>query len=216
MRLKIRDQYVVHVVPAFKCANTWPRSAANWPTVKQWPAEPLISEVKNEGFHLLSKESLASKEKQQQQHQQPMQQQQSSSEGDSWVIAFADAEDKLLSTGGTRNKVLSILKTLRDRYLDLPGQPVNNYIMKTLVLFECEKHPYDHEWEEHNMGDRINGITLQLIACLQSRKCPAYFLNQVDMFRGKDARVLDLAAKQTWRLQRELIFNSRFFEDAAN
>jgi hypothetical protein len=212
VRLRVRDQYIVHVVPAFKCANTWPRSASSWPAIKQWPIESLIGQVKYEGFHLLSKESLVSKEKQQQQQQQPMQQQQSSSEGDSWVIAFADAEDKLL-VGGTRRKVLSILKTLRDRYLDLPGQPINNYIMKTLVLFECEKHPYDHEWEDSNMGDRINGITLQLIACLQSRKCPGYFLNQVDMFRGKDPRVLDLAAKQTWRLQRELIFNSRFFEE---
>ena len=213
VRLRIRDKYTVHVVPAFKCANTWPRSASNWPSVKQWPAESLINEVKYEGFHLLSKESLATKEKQQQQqHQQPMQQQQSSSEGDSWVIAFAEAEDKLL-VGGTRRKVLSILKSLRDKYLDFPGQPINNYVLKTLVLFECEKHPYDHEWEDNNMGDRINGITLQLIACLQSRKCPGYFLNQVDMFRGKDPRLLDQAAKQTWRLQRELIFNSRFFEE---
>jgi hypothetical protein len=213
VKLKIRDQYIVHVVPAFKCTNTWPRSAAQWPSVKQWPHESLINEVKLEGFHLLSKESLISKEKQQQQQQQqPMQQQQSSSEGDSWVISFGDAEDKLL-VGGTRRKCLSILKTLRDRHLDLPGQPINNYIMKTLVLFECEKHPFDWEWEDSNLGDRINGITLQLIACLQSRKCPAYFLPQVDMFRGKDPRHLDLAAKQTWRLQRELIFNSRCLDD---
>jgi putative nucleotidyltransferase len=211
VKLKIRDQYIVNVVPAFKCSNIWPRSASGWPTIKQWPNERLINEVKSEGFQLLSKESIISKEKQQQQQQQPMQQQ-SSSEGDSWVISFSDAEDKLL-VGGTRRKCLSILKTLRDRHLDLPGQPVNNYIMKTLVLYECEKHPYDIEWEESNLCERINGIMLQLIACLQSRKFPAYFLPQVDIFRGKDPRHLDLAAKQTWRLQRELIFNSRCLEE---
>ena len=216
VRLKIRDQYVVHVVPAFKCNNIWPRSAANWPSVKEWPSTNLINEVKLEGFHLLSKESLGSKDKQQQPllHQQPaqQQQQQSSSEGDSWVISFAESEDKLLH-GGTRRKCLSILKTLRDRHLDLPGQPINNYIMKTLVLYECEKHPYDFEWEEGNLGDRINGITQQLIACLQSRRFPAYFLQQVDLFRAKDPRHLDFAAKQTWKLQRELIFNSRCLDD---
>ena len=141
-----------------------------------------------------------------------MQQQQSSSEGDSWVISFADAEDKLLVNPNHR-KCLSILKTLRDRHLDLPGQPINYYTLKTLVLYECEKHPYEWEWEEGMLGDRINSVTLQLIACLQSRKCPAYFLSQVDMFRGKDPRHLDLGAKLTWHLQRELIFNSRCLDD---
>ena len=222
VRLKIRDQYVVHVVPAFKCNNLWPRSASQWPVVKEWPNSNLINEVKLEGFHLLSKESLSCKDKQlmqqqqqvlqqQQQHQQ-QQQQQSSSEGDSWVISFGESEDKLLN-GGTRRKCLSILKALRDRHLDLPGQPINNYIMKMLVLYECEKHPFDYEWEEANLGERINGVTLQLIACLQSRRFPAYFLPQVDLFRGKDPRHLDFAAKQTWRLQRELIFNSRCLDE---
>ena len=55
VRLKVRDKYIVHVVPAFKCNNIWPRSAAQWPSVKQWPSESLIKEVKSEGFHLLSK-----------------------------------------------------------------------------------------------------------------------------------------------------------------
>ena len=212
VKLRVRDQYTVHVVPAFKCNNIWPRNASQWPTVKEWPHQTQINEVKQEGFHLLSKESFETKEKQQQQQQQPMQQQQSSSEGDSWIISMIDAEDKLL-VGGTRRKCLSILKTLRDRHLDLPGQPINNNIMKHLVLYECEKHPYDYEWEEANLADRINGITLQLIACLQSRKFPAYFLPQVDVFRGKDHAHLDFAAKHTWRLQRELIFNSRCLDD---
>jgi putative nucleotidyltransferase len=33
VKLKIRDQYIVNVVPAFKCTNTWPRAASQWPTV---------------------------------------------------------------------------------------------------------------------------------------------------------------------------------------
>lgn len=189
---------------------------------KQWPPENLINEVKMEGFHLLSKELASNKDKHQQaghnhhqqqihQHQQ-QQQQQSSSEGDSWSISFLDSEDKLI-VGAGRRRLLSILKTLRDRHLDLPGQPINYYTMKTLVLYECEKHPNDWEWDEQCLGERLNGCTLQLICCLQSRRCPAYFLPQVDLFRGKDPRSLDLAAKITWRLQRELLFNSRCLDD---
>lgn len=34
VRLRIRDKYTVHVVPAFKCSNIWPRFAAHWPSVK--------------------------------------------------------------------------------------------------------------------------------------------------------------------------------------
>ncbi len=224
VKLKIRDLYIVNIVPAFKCSNIWPRSASCWPPKNGdynccWPNENIIDEVKNEGFHLLSKESSISKEKQQQQQQQQQQQlhhqqsqQQSSSEGDSWIISFSDAEDKLLGTG-VRRKCLSILKTLRDRYLDLPGQPINNYVIKTLVLYECEKHPYDYEWEDIQLGDRINGILLQLISFLQSRKFPAYFLSQVDIFRGKDPYQLDLAAKRTWALQRDLLFNSKYLDN---
>jgi hypothetical protein len=208
VKLKIRDKYVVHVVPAFKCNNIWPKNASQWPSIKQWPAEHIVNNVKSDGFHLLSKESIIAKEKQQQMQQQPMPQQQSSSEGDAWVISFAEAEEKLLNHVN-RRKCLSILKTLRDRHLDLPGQPINYYTLKTLFLYECEKHPYDFEWEDVCLGDRLNSITLQLVACLQSRKCPAYFIPSVDMFRGKDTRHLDVGAKLTWRLQRELIFNSK-------
>ena len=61
-------------------------------------------------------------------------------EGDAWVISFMEAENRLL-TGGCRRQCLSILKTLRDQHLDMPAGPVTAYVMKTLVLYECEKHP---------------------------------------------------------------------------
>lgn len=186
-----------------------------------------------EGFHLLSKELASNKDKHhqighqhhhhQQQIHQPAQQQSSSSssEGDSWSISFLDSEDKLI-VGASRRRLLSILKTLRDRHLHLDlascgatggGQPINYYTMKTLVLYECEKHPNDWEWDETCLGERLNGCLLQLVCCLQSRRCPAYFLPQVDLFRGKDPRALDLAAKVTWKMLRQLLFNPRCLDD---
>lgn len=129
-------------------------------------------------------------------------------EGDAWVMSFTEAENYLL-TGGCRRRCCSILKTLRDRHLELPGNPISNYTLKTVLLYECEKHPREVEWSDMALFDRINGILLQLISCLQCRKCPHYFLPNLDLFRGVSPQSLDNASKQTWRLLRELITNSQ-------
>ena len=118
VKLRIRDRYVVQVTPSFRCAGVWPRSAAHWPVPGLgWPNPSLVAEVKAEGFDLLSKESQA------------IQSKQNSMEGDAWVLTFSEAENRLLY-GGCRRRVLSILKTLRDRHLDLPGNPVTSYHLK--------------------------------------------------------------------------------------
>ena len=200
VKLRIRERYVVQITPAFKCGGIWPRSGAHWPIPHiPWPNPNLVAEVKTEGFNLLSKESIYMKDKQ------------SAAEGDAWVISFTEAENMLLS-GGSRRKCLSILKTLRDRHMDIPGKPLDNYIMKTLLLYECEKHPREIEWDESSLGDRINGILLQLISCLQNRRCPHYFLPSLDLFKGRSASAMDNAAKQAWRILRELLTNSRSLE----
>ncbi|KAJ1114215.1 hypothetical protein NDU88_002454 [Pleurodeles waltl] len=200
VRLRIRDRYVVQITPAFKCTGIWPRSAAHWPLPHiPWPGPNRVAEVKAEGFNLLSKEchSLSGK--------------QSSAESDAWVLQFAEAENRL-QMGGCRKKCLSVLKTLRDRHLELPGQPLNNYHMKTLVSYECEKHPRESDWDESCLGDRLNGILLQLISCLQCRRCPHYFLPNLDLFQGKPHSALENAAKQTWRLAREILTNPKSLE----
>nr|XP_010304914.1 PREDICTED: protein mab-21-like 2 [Balearica regulorum gibbericeps] len=197
VKLRIRERYVVQITPAFKCTGIWPRSAAQWPMPHiPWPGPNRVAEVKAEGFNLLSKEcySLTGK--------------QSSAESDAWVLQFGEAENRLLM-GGCRNKCLSVLKTLRDRHLELPGQPLNNYHMKTLLLYECEKHPRETDWDEACLGDRLNGILLQLISCLQCRRCPHYFLPNLDLFQGKPHSALESAAKQTWRLAREILTNPK-------
>jgi hypothetical protein len=163
-----------------------------------WPHPSVVAEVKSDGFDLLSKESPYAREK-------------SSVDGDAWVLSFRSAEQALL-TGGCRRRCLSVLKTLRDRHLDLPGRPVDNYHLTTLVLHECEKHPRDSDWDELCLGDRVNGVLLQLISCLQNRRCPHYFLPGLDLLRGRSASALDAAAKHAWRILRELLTNSRSLE----
>ncbi|XP_013793124.1 protein mab-21-like 2 [Limulus polyphemus] len=200
VKLRIRERYVVQITPSFRCSGLWPRSAAQWPIPHNpWPTPNLIAEVKAEGFDLLSKDSVSLHGKQ------------SSMEGDAWVLNFTEAENTLL-IGGCRKKCLSILKTMRDRHLDLPGNPVTSYHLKTLLLYECEKHPRELEWDEASLGDRLNGILLQMISCLQCRRCPHYFLPQLDLFKGKSVNSLENAAKQCWRLTRELMTSQRSLE----
>ena len=136
-------------------------------------------------------------------------------EGDAWVISFSEVENRLM-TGGCRRKILSILKALRDGHLELPANPISSYILKTLVLYECEKHPREFEWDESAIGDRLNGILLQLISCLQCKRCPHYFLPTLDLFKGKSPSAMENASKQVWRLLRELLTNTRAFEKLWN
>ncbi len=140
-------------------------------------------------------------------------QQSSSMEGDAWAMSFSQAEEILL-THGCRRRCLSILKCLRDTHLEFQGggSPVTNYILKTLLLFECEKHPREHEWDEIALADRLIGVLIQLVSCLQCRRCPHYFIPSLDMLKSRPAHLLEQASKQTWNLVRELIINPRSME----
>ena len=43
---------------------------------------------------------------------------------------------------------------------------------------------HDEDYPQAHIGDRTCGILMQLISCLQCRRCPHYFLPAVDLFRG--------------------------------
>ncbi|CAH8507986.1 unnamed protein product [Schistosoma turkestanicum] len=231
VRLCIHDKYILQITPGFRCKGLWPRSANQWPITNhlntdlmhsnnanlKWPPNQLINEVKYEGFCLLSQESIYTKDKQ------------SSVEGDTWLLDFYHAEERLLLNHTIRRQCYSILKTLADRHLTGTNDEINSgknfklssapststslsacsiikeYDIKTLVLHECEKHPNDEDWTQFTLSDRINGILLQLISCLQHRRCPHYFLPNLNIFQGYSTVGMDITAKQTWNLLRELL-----------
>ena len=58
------------------------------------------------------------------------------------AIRVTEAEERLVYSYNTgRKRILSILKCLRDRHFDVTGGcSITNYHLKTLVLFEGEKH----------------------------------------------------------------------------
>lgn len=168
-----------------RSAGQWPallNNSSDVNTNSTWPSIELIKEVRCEGFDLLSRESFAAANSHHQQqillqqnHQQhlsgtgsPLIQHGNSTcntgnnnsnntmEGDAWAMSMTQAESLLLAQPN-RKKALAILKTLRDRHLDYTDSPITNYIIKTLTLFECEKHSSEYEWHDFCIGERVIG-----------------------------------------------------------
>ncbi|KAL3091323.1 hypothetical protein niasHS_007116 [Heterodera schachtii] len=133
-------------------------------------------------------------------------------EGDAWLMSTVQAEDKLLQAHTNREKVFSILKTLRDRHLDFSGSATTKQLVKVLVLYECEKHYANHEWNDFCLGDRIIGILLQMVNCLQCRRCPHFFLPQMDLLKNRSPKSLDESARAVWALVRQLMLNGKALE----
>ncbi|EDO41756.1 predicted protein [Nematostella vectensis] len=197
--LSINDTYTVELIPAFRCGAIWPQNTCSWPSPDSyWPSQAAVANIKLRGFNLLAKDPYPSVK--------PV-----NTEGDAWVLSFTDSEELLLA-GGCRRLCVSMLKALCDKHLNVPGDCIEYIHLKNLVLYECEKHPRDFEWFDEALFDRINGILLQLVSCLQCRKCPHFFLKGVELFAGKSRTVLDQAAKQVWNLARDLATNPSSFE----
>lgn len=85
-------------------------------------------------------------------------------------------------------------------------------LFQILLLYECEKHPREIEWDDTAIYDRILGILVQLISCLQNRRCPHYFLPALNLHKGVSPAAMDTAARQVWRLLRDIMFNPKSLE----
>ncbi|XP_074619952.1 protein mab-21-like 2 [Acropora palmata] len=198
-KLIVLERYTVDLIPCFRCGSIWPQNGCCWPCCETtWPSQSIIDSIKLQGFSLLAKDPFPATKG-------------VTTEGDAWLVNFTEAEEILFATAG-RKLCLSILKTLYDQHLDLPGKPLEYIHLVTLLLHECEKHPRESEWTEDTLLYRINGILLQLVSCLQCRKCPHFFLRDVDLFRSKSKQMLDVAAKQVWNIARDVATNPGGFD----
>lgn len=198
-KLTVFERYTVELIPAFRCGSIWPQNGCCWPNRDTiWPSQPVVASIKLRGFSLLARDPFPSIKG-------------ASSEGDAWLLNFSEAEDMLFATAG-RRLCLSMLKTLYDKHLDLPGKPLEYVHLVMLLLYECEKHPMEVEWSDEALVDRINSTLLQLVSCLQCRKCPHFFLKGVDLFGCKSKQALDSAAKQVWNIARDIATNPGSFD----
>jgi len=78
------------------------------------------------------------------------------------LVIFADAEERLIyGYGNGKKRILSILKCLRDRQLQQEGGAViTNYHLKTLVLFEGEKHYHERFAVEDKISNAYNSLNV--------------------------------------------------------
>ncbi|CAI2729420.1 unnamed protein product [Schistosoma spindalis] len=192
----------------------------------KWPSNQLINEVKYEGFCLLSQESVYTKDKQATAEGDAWLLDFYNAEerlllnhtirrqcfsilktladrhltGINDQINFKHSKSTLSTSTSSTSSLSSSSSTVH-----MMNSVIQEYDIKTLVLHECEKHPNDDDWTQYTLGDRINSILLQLISCLQHRRCPHYFLPNLDIFRGYSTLGMDITAKQAWRLLRELL-----------
>ncbi|CAG0917438.1 unnamed protein product, partial [Notodromas monacha] len=140
---------------------------------------------------------------------------------DAWTMSFSQAEEIMLRPG-CRRQCLSILKTLRDRHLvtstETDAKTVKHdtvitvRVLTAVLLNECEKHPKEQDWQPAALGQRLSGTLIQLMACLQSRQCPDYFVPALDLFQGETPEQLEHAARKCWKLTREILTNSACFQ----
>jgi hypothetical protein len=200
VKVLIYGKYTVQFTCAFRCNGIWPRSVNQWPG-PLWPNPEVVKDIQLEGFDLVSKEITPSTSPYSSQQQQqlsggggkspnlsgqltptgtsssqqsiggiPMQTTTNTMESDAWAISMEGAERNLFSHP-VRAKALKIVKTLRDRHLDYEESTTTNHLLKTLVLWEFEKHPNDHEWQDFCLGDRIIGMHSPSLRFFNSTKC---------------------------------------------
>ncbi|KAI0981921.1 hypothetical protein GJ496_004280 [Pomphorhynchus laevis] len=201
VRFELDNQYTIEIIPAFRCADMWPNTARQWiPIPNSFGVSDVITlkELRQKGFILMSKELPAGTPSK------------GCADGDAWLISFNDIEARILDQLG-RLRCISLLETIMSSLN--PSQenrkgPINLNIMRTIVLYESDKHCDHCYWQESKMIERVNSCMLQLVACLNSGQCLHYFIPGVNLFKSYDKDELINTAKQVWSNLRSLAFNS--------
>ncbi|XP_065070355.1 cyclic GMP-AMP synthase-like receptor 1 isoform X1 [Rhopilema esculentum] len=102
-----------------------------------------------------------------------------------WRMAFNHAEKQIALDpnegvpDSCRRPVLRILKGFRE-HLNWPF--LRSYHIKTVLLHEFESHPPD-KWQPDRLGERVFTAVKRLKDFVVNKKCPHYFLPQVNLFK---------------------------------
>lgn len=163
-----------------------------------WPNESLVRKIYQNGCHLVVKPPKG--------HSVPEREKEFL-----WRYTFSASVKMLFQEGGhgeessCRKQVFRILKALRE---ELHLQPLKSYHLKTILLYECEANPLPYQWSSTCLGDRFLGLLERLENCLQKRKCPHYFMHEVNLFELFNPQKCSELAKRIGQIrlqpQREL------------
>ncbi|XP_071177923.1 protein mab-21-like 3 [Mytilus edulis] len=167
----VGDQVSVDLTPlikshdSFKPEFEWPRPGA------RWPFRAMIEEIIAEGIHLVAKHPCY------------------------WSMSFVMCEKLLVdcidSNGTCRKKGQRIMKKLREMWCPKgTKQELASYHLKNILFWECENHPYDSEWDNDKLSERIGSMCYRIIEHIRCGNLPLYFHTGVNLLENKDRDIL--------------------------
>ena len=110
-------------------------------------------------------------------------------------LSFASCEKELLDgidkNGTIRKKSQRIMKKLKEKWCPKNlKQELTSFHLKNILFWECEKFPYDSQWNNDMLSTRIESMCYLLTQHIQREHLPLYFHTKVNLFESKDKDVL--------------------------
>jgi len=198
----------VDAVPCVRCL-LWPTQAADWPTRRRnysWPDSATVDHVVNNGCDVVGVT-----------HHQCRQDEWMSKY--QWRLSFSRAEIVLLNSWMPVQQIAYHMlrffmktKQLIDSTDNSDRAAVNNYHIKTLMLWTSELKPRSWWTENLNLVKICVELLHILSVCLTDRYCPHYFINNCNLVNycqklgmvASDLMTLDEANLSVWFVHKYL------------
>ncbi|XP_060554354.1 protein mab-21-like isoform X2 [Ruditapes philippinarum] len=174
------DQKVVSfegdIVFGIRYSEVWPTCAAGWENrPRLWPSADIVKEIVKSGFILVPKPSHNRTEK---------------DDEIEWHISFPHCETYLSKKIPKVAKACYLaLKLVLKNHLVYHCDNLKTYYLKTILLWELEKHPEEF-WELENIVECFDCLLSRLISCVDTKKCPNYWIESLDLFEKIDRQEL--------------------------
>jgi hypothetical protein len=163
----------VDAVFCIRCL-VWPPQAADWPTRRRergWPDLTTVKRIVNSGCDVV-------------QVSHPQCRQDERMRECQWRLSFSRAETVLLNSWSVKQQIVYHLLRIfikTGRHKDTSGtQPVNNYIIKTVMLWTCELHSAT-KWNSSNLINICRILIRRIITCFKSSTCRSFFVTRLNL-----------------------------------
>lgn len=174
------DQRVVafegDVVFGIHYLQKWPGCALRWMSrPRMWPPAGVVKEVAESGFILVPKPSNEGSAK---------------DDEVEWHISFPHCETYISTKIPKVAKACFLaLKLILKNHLVYHCESLKTYHLKTVMLWELEKHPEEF-WQLENIVECFECLFDSLVECVNQRKCLNYWVESLNLFEKIDSREL--------------------------
>ena len=194
-RLNINNDLTIDIYPAFKLDGCWPKSGKKQ-FLYQLGGKPNTASLR---IDIVSKETGSTK---------PY-----STDRDTWHLDLLRMENQVLALKN-REICFEVIKRIIIMRLSAKSPVFNPAVVRTIFLYICEKHSDDKSWTREKLPDRINSFLLQLVASVQNRCIPHFYLSNLNLLQTQSTKEMRVALQEAWKLAREFCINSQFFEES--